>query len=60
MEGFLPRPEYPEQISWIDPTTGESTKFALSGNPNTGEGWIDGIQLPAETGELLCLVDHSV
>ena len=47
MEGFLPRPEYPNQVPWTNPLNGESTKFALSGDPNTGEGWIDGIQLPA-------------
>jgi len=46
MEGFLPRPEYPEQIPWTDLSTGESTKFALSGDPVTGSGWIDGVQLP--------------
>ena len=46
MEGFLPRPEYPEQVPWIDPTTGESTKFTLSGDPITGQGWLDGLQLP--------------
>jgi len=46
MEGFLPRPEYPEQVPWTDPTTGESTRFTLSGDPITGEGWLDGMQLP--------------
>ncbi|UCD36754.1 MAG: hypothetical protein JSW54_07880, partial [Fidelibacterota bacterium] len=46
MEGFLPRPEYPTQEPWIDPTTGQATKFTLSGNPVAGTGWVDGIQLP--------------
>ena len=46
MEGFLPRPEYPVQIPWTDPTTGLETKFVLSGDPTNGSGWIDGIQLP--------------
>ena len=46
MEGYLPRPEYPEQIPWTDPATGEATKFALSGDPVSGSGWIDGVQLP--------------
>ena len=46
MEGFLPRPEYPEQIPWTDLSTGEPTKFALSGDPVSGSGWIDGVQLP--------------
>ncbi|MBC8216596.1 MAG: hypothetical protein H8E64_08830, partial [Candidatus Marinimicrobia bacterium] len=46
MEGFLPRPYYPNQEPWIDITTGEITKFVLTGDPLTGEGWVDGIQLP--------------
>ena len=46
MEGFLPRPEYPVQIPWTDLATGETTKFVLSGDPVTGVGWVDGVQLP--------------
>jgi len=46
MEGFLPRPEYPTQIPFTDPTTGEATMFALSGDPVTGSGWVDGVVLP--------------
>jgi hypothetical protein len=46
MEGYLPRPEYPTQIPWTDLSTGESTMFALSGDPVSGSGWIDGVQLP--------------
>ena len=46
MEGFLPRPEYPEQIAWTDLATGGDTKFVLSGDPVTQSGWIDGVQLP--------------
>ena len=46
MEGYLPRPEYPTQIPWTDPSTGEATNFALSGDPVSGSGWIDGVQLP--------------
>jgi len=45
MEGYLPRPEYPNQIPFIDPITMEETKFALPGDPATGQGWIDGIDL---------------
>ena len=45
MEGFLPRPEYPTQIPFTDPSTGEETKFALSGDPTSGAGWIDGCLL---------------
>jgi len=42
MEGFLPRPSYPTQEPFIDPTTGSATKFALWGDPVAGTGWIDG------------------
>ena len=31
---------------FIDPTTGLTTNFVLAGDPVTGQGWIDGIQLP--------------
>ena len=42
MEGFLPRPSYPTQLPFIDPTTSLATKFALWGDPVAGTGWIDG------------------
>lgn len=31
---------------FVDPTTNQQTKFTLSGNPITGEGWVDGILHP--------------
>ncbi len=46
MEGFLPRPEYPAQEPFIDPITGQAEKFVLAGDPSTGTGWVDGIDLP--------------
>jgi len=46
MEGFLPRPEYPTQLPFVDPLTGLAEKFVLAGDPTTGTGWIDGIILP--------------
>ena len=46
MEGFLPRPEYPTQLPFVDPLTGLAEKRVLSGDPVTGTGWIDGIVLP--------------
>tara|TARA_S200000501_G_scaffold322785_1_gene318979 strand:- start:1657 stop:5568 length:3912 start_codon:yes stop_codon:yes gene_type:complete len=46
MEGYLPRPAYPQQVPWTDLSTGESTDFVLSGDPVSGSGWIDGVQLP--------------
>jgi len=33
--------------TFINPVTGQPTPFALSGDPLTEEGWIDGIQFPA-------------
>jgi len=46
MEGYLPRPEYPTQLPFVDPITGLAEKFVLAGDPPTGTGWIDGIILP--------------
>lgn len=46
MEGFLPDPAYPVQEPFTDYITGEATKFVHSGDPVTGEGWIDGLSLP--------------
>ena len=31
---------------FVDPTTGEKTKFTLSGDPITGSGWVDGLLHP--------------
>ena len=46
MEGFLPRPEYPTQLPFVDPITGANEKYVLAGDPTQGTGWIDGIILP--------------
>ena len=46
MEGYLPRPEYPTQLPFVDPITGLAEKFVLAGDPPTGTGWIDGLILP--------------
>ncbi len=32
---------------FINPLTGQETSYMLSGDPLTGTGWVDGIQLPA-------------
>lgn len=53
MRGFLPRPEYPAGQPWVNPLTGEQTKFVLTGDPVTGRGWIDGLQLPPGDRRLL-------
>ena len=46
MEGFLPRPPYPEQEPYISPITGNPVKFTHDGDPVAGTGWIDGLLLP--------------
>ena len=46
MEGFLARPEYPQQVPLIDPITNTATNFWLSGNPIDQSGWVDGLFLP--------------
>ena len=46
MEGFLPRPEYPTQNSFVDPVTGLAEIFVMAGDPTKGTGWIDGMVLP--------------
>ena len=46
MRGFLPRPAYPDAEPWINPNTGQASKFTLPGDPVTGSGWIDGQLLP--------------
>ncbi len=53
MEGFLPRPEYPEQVPWTDFITGAVTKFPLAGDPVAGTGDIDGLLLPPGDRRLL-------
>ncbi len=45
MEGYRPRPKYPARDPWIDNVTGLETKTPLAGDPVTGEGDIDGINL---------------
>jgi hypothetical protein len=45
MEGYRPRPDFPDRLPWINGVTGAETKFPLTGNPVTGEGDIDGITL---------------
>jgi len=45
MEGYRPRPDFPERLPWIDNITGLETKTPLAGDPVTGEGDIDGISL---------------
>lgn len=38
MHGLIPTSGNP----FVDPNTGIATKFTLSGDPKTGEGWVDG------------------
>ncbi|MCH7497791.1 MAG: hypothetical protein IH971_08070 [Candidatus Marinimicrobia bacterium] len=46
MEGFLPRPPYPEQEPFISPITGDPVKFTHDGDPIAGTGWFDGLLFP--------------
>lgn len=46
MEGFLPRPEYPEQVPLLSPIDNLATNFWLSGDPVDQSGWVDGLFLP--------------
>ena len=34
-------------VLFVNPINNEPTTFTLTGNPQTGEGWVDGLQLPA-------------
>ena len=34
--------------SFTDPITGQPTSFAVSGDPQTGSGWLDGLLIPAD------------
>ena len=52
MEGFLPRPDYPQQDPWLD-NTATATKFPLAGDPVTATGDIDGLVLPPGDRRLL-------
>lgn len=45
LRGYRPRPADPPEC-FIDPTTGQCTKFELAGDPNTFRGWIDGRRDP--------------
>lgn len=54
MEGYRPRPKYPDRLPWIDNVTGLETKTPLAGDPVTGEGDIDGISLgPGDRRQLM-------
>lgn len=46
MRGFKPRPAYPNEPPFVNPVTNEETKYVLTGDPITGTGWIDGMNLP--------------
>ncbi|HET6566982.1 MAG TPA: T9SS type A sorting domain-containing protein [Rhodothermales bacterium] len=46
MRGLKPDPKYPAGVPFINPLTGENTKFTLAGDPVTGTGSIDGQELP--------------
>jgi len=41
---------------FIDPTTGQPTKFVMAGDPLTGTGWIDGAPYAPPQDRRMCLV----
>ncbi len=43
MEGFLPRPPYPDQVPFVYDSF---SKFMLDGDPVAGTGFLDGLDLP--------------
>lgn len=46
MRGVQPRPQYPAAVPFVNPLTNEPSKFTLTGDPVTAQGWIDGAELP--------------
>lgn len=47
LRGFQPQPDINNPVPFVNPLTGEETKFTLDGDPTTAAGWNDGIPLPA-------------
>lgn len=47
LRGFQPQPDINNPVPYVNPLTGEETKFTLDGDPTTASGWNDGIPLPA-------------
>jgi len=37
-------------VGFVDPATGQPTRFLLAGDPVTGSGWIDGVHCAPVTG----------
>jgi len=48
MRGFKPRPAYPDGDPFVNPLTGEETKFVYPGDPVSGNGWVDGNPGPGD------------
>ncbi len=62
MRGDLPRPAYPAGIPFYKSSTyavdnGIVTNYILSGDPTTGQGWIDGLDL--STGDRRLVTVHG-
>jgi hypothetical protein len=47
MRGYLPKPPYPAGNPLVNPTTGQSTRYAVSGDPVAHTGWLDGSDFQA-------------
>lgn len=46
LRGFQPQPDITNPVPYVNPITGEDTKFTLDGDPTRATGWNDGTPLP--------------
>ncbi|MDA0336653.1 MAG: hypothetical protein O2782_15935 [bacterium] len=47
LRGYQPQPDINSPVPYVNPLTGEETKFTLDGDPTRATGWNDGTPLPA-------------
>ena len=47
LRGYEPQPDVDNPQPYLDPHTGEETKFTMSGDPTLATGWNDGVPLPS-------------
>lgn len=47
LRGFQPQPDINNPVPYVNPLTGNDTKFTLDGDPTRATGWNDGTPLPA-------------
>lgn len=46
MRGFQPNSAYPASVPFIDPITGQPSRYTVNGDPVRGTGWLDGKDIP--------------